>query len=266
MDKIMVFIPMYNCKNQIVRVLDQFDEEMSKYISEVVIVNNRSTDDGENAVVDYLKSHDLKTKFTLLRNNQNYGLGGSHKVAFNYAIKNNYDYIIVLHGDDQGAIKDFKELLDSKEYQKYTGVLGARFMKKSKLIGYSKTRIIGNKGFNLLFSIISGKKVYDLGSGLNMYKVNDLKDKHYLTMPDTLYFNDCMILYHCYKKERILFYPITWRETDQVSNNKILKFSMSLLKMLFRYRLSPRKYFSKDMSNHNFTNYDSEVVIEIGGK
>ena len=32
----MVFIPMYNCENQITRVLKQFDKNISKYIDETV--------------------------------------------------------------------------------------------------------------------------------------------------------------------------------------------------------------------------------------
>lgn len=39
LDKILLFIPMYNCEKQIVRVLDQLTEEVCKYLSEVIIVN-----------------------------------------------------------------------------------------------------------------------------------------------------------------------------------------------------------------------------------
>ena len=35
MNKILLFIPMYNCERQIVRVLGQLDEEIQKYLSEV---------------------------------------------------------------------------------------------------------------------------------------------------------------------------------------------------------------------------------------
>ncbi len=49
MDKILLFIPMYNCEKQIVRVLDQLHGEILNYINEVLIVNNRSTDNGEKS-------------------------------------------------------------------------------------------------------------------------------------------------------------------------------------------------------------------------
>ena len=106
-DKILLFIPAYNCENQIQRVLKQLDEQILKYIDKVLIINNRSTDSTEEKAISYIKENKLNDKISVLRNAENYGLGGSHKVAFKYAIDNNYDYVIVLHGDDQGNISDF---------------------------------------------------------------------------------------------------------------------------------------------------------------
>ena len=127
MVRILVFIPMYNCENQIGRVVDQFNGEIKNYINEVIIINNRSTDNGERIVLEKLKSLRTDLSIKLLRNNKNYGLGGSHKVAFKYAIENNFDYAIVLHGDDQGNVNDILPYLKNKEYQKYDSFLGARF-------------------------------------------------------------------------------------------------------------------------------------------
>ena len=56
------------------------------------------------------------------------------------------------------------------------------------------------------------KKITDLGSGLNLYAVEPLKNEYYKKFPDTLYFNDCMILALCQMKQRVLFFPISWRE------------------------------------------------------
>ena len=174
-DKILVFIPMYNCEKQIGRVIDQLVGEIKPYISEAIIVNNRSTDNGEQVVLEKLKNLNTDLSIKLLRNNENYGLGGSHKVAFKYAIENNFDYIIVLHGDDQGNIADFIPLLKNQVHKKYDCCLGARFMKESKILGYSSFRTFGNKVYNLILSIFLGKRIYDLGSGLNCYNVNLLK-------------------------------------------------------------------------------------------
>ena len=106
---------MYNCEKQIVRVLAQLDKTVCEYISAVIVVNNRSTDNGEQAVKEWLKANRPAVPVTLLRNDENYGLGGSHKVAFDYALNNAYDYVVVLHGDDQGSIANLLPYLRSRE-------------------------------------------------------------------------------------------------------------------------------------------------------
>ena len=256
---------MYNCEKQIVRVLGQLTDDVCRYLAEVIVVNNRSTDNGEQAVINYLNANTMSIPVKLFRNDDNYGLGGSHKVAFQYAISNGFDYVIVLHGDDQGRVADFIPLLKSREYENYDCCLGARFMQGSKLIGYSNLRIWGNYGFNFLFSMVVNKSIKDLGSGLNIYKVSTLSNKYFLHYPDTLYFNDLMILASCYYKHKMLFYPISWREEDQVSNNKLISFSLSLLKMLYKYTVNKEQYLKNDMRSVVRENYTAKIIYEICG-
>lgn len=260
-DRILLFIPMYNCEKQIVRVLGQIDRTVLEYITGIIVVNNRSTDNGEEAAVNYCREHrELPVK--VLRNDENYGLGGSHKVAFEYAVDNGFDYVLVLHGDDQGNIHDFIPLLESKMHHNYDCCLGARFMKNSKLSGYSQIRIWGNYIFNFIFSLAVHRKIKDLGSGLNMYKVNALKNKYFMEYPDTLYFNDVMILSSCYYGQNFIFYPISWREEDQISNNKLFSFSCSLLKMLFNYVFHRKKYMEHDMRTKKIRKYTAKTIWE----
>jgi len=174
-DRILVFVPMYNCEKQIVRVLEQFNRKIRNYITEVILVNNRSTDKGEEVAINKIKEMKSDLTIKVLRNKENYGLGGSHKIAFNYAIKNKFDYIIVLHGDDQGSINNLLPIIRKGGYKKRDCILGGRFVKDSKLIGYSRFRTFGNIVFNIIFSICLDRKIYDLGAGLNMYSINMLK-------------------------------------------------------------------------------------------
>ena len=196
-DKILLFIPAYNCEKQIVRVLEQLGPAEMAFISKVIVVNNRSTDQTEKAVSDFMHAH-ASLPITLLRNRENYGLGGSHKVAFDYAIEHGYDYVIVLHGDDQGSISDFIPVLGKGYYRKHDCILGARFMRGSKLQGYSGIRTAGNIVYNFLFAYVTGRRIYDLK-----------------------------------------FYPVSWREDDQVSNVKMTSQALKVLGMLKDYYNDP---------------------------
>jgi glycosyltransferase involved in cell wall biosynthesis len=256
---ILVFVPMYNCEEQIVRVLKQFDESILSYIDQIVLINNRSTDDTESVAISYIEKH-KELPVAILRNDDNYGLGGSHKVAFNYALTNKFDYIIVLHGDDQANIADLTNILQQKQYEKYDACLGARFHKDSKLIGYSDFRAWGNKVYNFLFSIVCLSRVYDLGSGLNVYKIETLRNKYYKKFPDDLTFNYIMIMAAYYYKQNIMFFPISWREEDQTSNVKLMTQAMKVLKMLIKFMLNRKRFIKCELRNKLIKNYTAKKI------
>ena len=237
-EKILLFIPAYNCEKQIVRVLDQLGPAEMAFINKIIVVNNRSTDGTETAVLDYMHAH-ANMPITLLRNRENYGLGGSHKVAFDYAIEHGYDYVMVLHGDDQGSISDFIPVLAKRYYRKHDCILGARFMPGSKLTGYSFIRTAGNIVYDFLFAYVLGKRIYYLGSGLNMYSVKMLKSRFYEKFRDDLMFNYLMVMASEFYGHDIKFYPISWREDDQVSNVKMADQAVKVLDMLNEYRKDP---------------------------
>lgn len=232
--KMLLFIPAYNCEKQIGRVLNQLDQNVLSYFEQVLVVNNRSTDNTEAVVLEYIEQHPGKP-IKLMRNTENYGLGGSQKMAFHYAVDHGYDYVCMLHGDDQGNIHDFIPMLQKEIHTKCDCVLGARFMRGSKLSGYSRFRTFGNVVYNFIFAFVTRQRIFDLGSGLNMYRTSMLEDGFFEKFPDNLMFNYVMILASHYYGHNIVFYPVSWREEDQVSNVKMMNQALSVLKMAFRY-------------------------------
>ena len=260
-ERMLLFIPAYNCEKQITRVLDQLDKRVFAYFEEALVVNNRSTDGTEQVVLEYIKNHPEKP-IKLMRNTDNYGLGGSQKMSFYYAIDHGYDYVCMLHGDDQGNIHDFIPMLQQGIYAKYDCILGARFMRGSKLQGYSKFRTFGNVVYNFIFAFVTRQRIFDLGSGLNMYKTKMLKDGFFDKFPDNLMFNYVMILASHYYKHNIRFYPVSWREDDQVSNVKMMNQAITVLKMAFEY-LFNKETIKKEYREVTRDAYTCEEITEM---
>ena len=124
MNKVLVFVPCYNCENQIVKTIKNIETYFGKYLDQVLIVDNGSTDSTLNVVQKFIKKSDIKS-IKILLNNSNYSLGGSHKVAFNYMIDNQFDYLVTIHGDNQGDIRNLEHIFMNKEYIKYDCMYGA---------------------------------------------------------------------------------------------------------------------------------------------
>jgi glycosyltransferase involved in cell wall biosynthesis len=260
--KILVFIPAYRCEKQITRVIDQIGEQLQKHIDTVMVVNNRSPDSTLQSAIDAGKENLTLCNFIAWTNDNNYGLGGSHKAAFGYALDNNFDYLIVLHGDDQADIRDFISLLDNKSYTNYDCVLGARFMPTSKLVGYSWFRTLGNRVYNLIFSLVARRRIYDLGSGLNMYRLSAFKSFYFKKFPDDLTFNYAMLLASYYKKQSIQFLPISWREEDQISNVKLFSQAFKVLGILCSYFLAKKSFMEKEMRLTQFEKYTGTIMFK----
>ena len=263
MEKILIFIPMYNCEKQIPRVLGRIaalPEEEQKLFSQVLVVDNRSTDGSLHAAESAMDQ--VKIPVKLIRNCENYSLGGSHKVAFGYAIENGFDYVVVLHGDDQGDLADLVPYVKEGIHRKLDSLLGSRFSKGSRLVNYSRFRIFGNKVFNLFASLCAGRRIYDLGSGLNIYKTTYLKERFYLPFPNDLSFNVFLLLYGIYAKSEFRFFPLTWREEDQISNARLWKQTRRMLKLMFTYVFRRKKVFAVKENEYSAMDYRFEVMAQ----
>ncbi len=263
MEKILVFITCYNCAPQIPRVLAQFKPEYADLFQEILVIDNRSTDGTREAAMaaaanlpDY--------KVTVVQNDENVNLGGSHKAAFNYAAQHGYDYAVILHGDDQGSIADVIAPLRAGKHRTVDFLMGARFLPGSSTPGYSAIRIFGNYVFNLLYTVMTGKMIYDLGSGLNVFRISALAEKAYLRFPDRLTFNYYFLAWMVLTHTKFTYFPLCWREEDQVSNARLIKLVEALLKIMWGFVTKGKKML--DELPPPAGNYTSTVLYQHEAK
>jgi hypothetical protein len=106
---------------------------------------------------------------------------------------------------------------------------------------------------NLFFTLLTFKKTKDLGSGLNIFKMTDLADKKYLFFSDSLALNVDLLLDYYRKKTKLKFIPISWSETDQVSNARNFKIGWMILKKLLAWRVSPNRKYATGEIDYSFT-------------
>lgn len=258
--RILVFIPAYNCEKQISRVVAQFTPDIQQLVDCIAVIENRSTDGTLDAARRALAEALPSERYLLLRNCQNNGLGGSHKVAFNLALDHDFTHLIVLHGDDQGSIDDLVPFLRSGAFQEWDCLLGGRFMRGSRLQGYSMMRTVLNRGCNLLFSAITLRDVRDLGAGLNMYRVAAFQDRKYLNFVNSLSFNQVLLLYSIAARHKMRFFPLTWREDDQISNVRMARMGVQLARNVLSFTFARRKLLELDSAGVARLDYGSDWI------
>ena len=262
-DKLLVLIPCYNCAPQIPRVLKQFeDAATAAHFSELLVLDNQSTDNTVTVAVDAARGHLPAIPVTVARNQANYNLGGSHKAAFRYAVLNGFSHVVVLHGDDQGSIGDLLPVLASGRHRTMDACLGARFMRQSKLIGYSPFRIFGNHVFNTFFSLRTGGPVKDLGSGLNIFGKAVIEDQRVVNYADDLRFNIYLLLGFHARRLKVEYFPISWREDDQISNVKMTSQALKTLTLLWQSAVDEKNFWTTDHRAIRHASYAFDVVYK----
>ena len=262
-ERILLFIPAYTCAPQIPRVVAQLDGPIRGLVDEVVVVDNRSEDGTVDAAIAALRASSVP-RWRVLRNDENVGLGGSHKVAIQEGLRGGFTWLLVLHGDDQARVDDVVPRLRAGVHRDVDALLGARFQRGARLEGYSRVRTLGNHAYNLLFSLAGRRRLHDLGSGLNLLRLERFADGEHLRFADDLTFNYHLVLAMVHRRWRLRFFPITWREEDQRSNVKLVEQGLRTL-CLVRDFVRDRERFVTTDHRPTPRTYCAQVVASSSG-
>ena len=247
--RILLAIPAFQCGPQLKRVLHALSlrpELMSK-IETVIVFDNRSPDTTSACALQQIHDDNLAEWVRVVQNENNYGLGGTQKLAFRWAIDHHYSHIIVLHGDDQASVEDIDAILRGFDAD-YDAVLGSRFAKGAKRRGYAIERVLGNSVLNLIFTLVTRRQISDLGSGLNGFRLKTYEDRHFNRFSNQFNFNVDLLLDLVSKNMKFIFVPITWREIDQVSNARNVRVALSMMRSLFQWKFAQPRAHSEEQS------------------
>lgn len=256
--KSILVIPTYNCESQISRLVQKSSKTINAQFDEIVIIDNGSTDKTLDNAINELKVIDTKVK--VLQNKKNLSLGGSLKTGFIYAKENRYDLIAILHGDDQANLDDLLPMIEKMKIKNIDLAIGARFHSKSELIGYSAFRRVGNRLLNRYCILCTGTKIDDLIAGLNLFRVSELNLDEVLNYPDNLTFDVHVLLRAIDLKQSIEFFPITWREEDQISNAKVVRQAVIILRLFTTYFFKREQALKFQKTQNTYRDY--RVVFE----
>ena len=74
-------------------------------------------------------------------------------------------------------------------------------------------------------------------------------------------FNYCMIMASSKLTHKIKFFPIIWREDDQVSNVKLVSQAITVLKMLGSFVLNKDKFMIDEHRTKIIDNYITQTIL-----
>lgn len=259
-EKILIAIPAYNCEKQISRLLRelfQVQDLVNGYDLEILVIDNGSRDQTAETAKEVLQKNPSYAA-SIIRNKHNLGLGGSQKAAFLWAAQKKVEILVVLHGDHQATPRELPGLLEKIRTSDHAAILGSRFSRGSVRSGYSKMRVFGNSGLNVLYSLLTGKIVADLGSGMNVFRISHFDLDRVAGHSNGFSFNMDLLLDLIQRKKEFRFSPITWTELDQVSNARNFRVGWLALKTLLVWR------FGRTQRQENLLGFGHDILLEQG--
>lgn len=172
-------------------------------------------------------------------NKKDYGLGGSFKLAFEFARANSCEYLGFFHGDHQAEAHDMFRLLEKLQSDpSLCALFGSRFSLGSKRKGYSFKRTAANYCLNALASILTGHLIPELGSGCNAFRVEKFDNLLISSLSNEVVFDLELLLLMIERRMKFAFTPIHWNDFGQITTVRDFQVGWRVLKILIGWRLA----------------------------
>ncbi len=170
--KISVVIPGHNEEGNIEKCVSEIKKALKGEDYELVLVNDCSTDK-TGKIMNELAKKDKRIKVVHRKGKK--GFGRAVKAGYKKA---SGDYIALVMADLSDDPKDLKRMI--RETKKgYDVIVGNRFTKKSKVIGYPKVKLIANRMFNNLLALMFRMPYKDISNAFKMYKKEVIKGEKF---------------------------------------------------------------------------------------
>jgi len=188
--RVITIIPTYNERGKIERVVRSVPPGVS---DEVVVV-----DDGSDVPLeDTLKGLPI----TILRHQQNRGVGASIRTGLEYGLKNDFDVAVIMAGNGKDDPAEIPRLLEPIAAGKADYVIGSRFLPGGRSVNLPLTRQVAIKILSWLYSSLGDFRATDITNGFRAYRLAIIRDERIRIWQDWLnrYEMECYIFHKAVK-------------------------------------------------------------------
>tara|TARA_Y100000590_G_scaffold126476_1_gene144657 strand:+ start:542 stop:1246 length:705 start_codon:yes stop_codon:yes gene_type:complete len=186
-NKILIFTATYNEADNIVALLESIDK--LKLNIDTLIIDDNSPDKTWEKIQKYSEN---KKNIKLIVRKAKEGLDTAHKTAYDYSIKNNYDFLITMDADLSHQPKEIPNFINALETNAF--VLGSRYIEGGKcdMKGFRFfLSYLGNKFIKFVFAIncneyttaYRGFNLKELGD----FNLNKVSSKGYSFFMETIF-------------------------------------------------------------------------------
>jgi len=212
--RIGVVIPAYRVANQIQKVLAGIPD----FVESIIVVDDKSPDETAQRVLDLADD-----RVTLLRHDENGGVGAAMRTGFQAALERGLDIIVKMDGDDQMDPVYLPSLLEPLVEGRADMTKGNRYSSTPSLTKMPMVRILGNAGLTFLVKLSSGYwKLFDPANGYVAIRAEVLRRIPLNRLYDRYFFESGLLIEMGKLRAVIKDVPIAARYADEHSSLSVV--------------------------------------------
>ena len=230
--RLLIFIVAYNAEKTIQWVLGRIPVSVAdNFDTEILVIDDSSADDTYEKSIAFAKQSKNLLKMTILLNKENQGYGGNQKIGYHYAIKNKFDFVVLLHGDGQYAPEEIPRLVEPLAKGETDAVFGSRMLVSGSAIkgGMPLYKFLGNKILTFNQNVLLGTKLSEFHSGYRLYKVNVLEKIPFQLNSNDFHFDTEIIIQLTLAGKSIKELPIPTYYGDEICHVNGIKYAYQVI-------------------------------------
>ena len=250
--KVLILIVAYRAENHIQDLLSRIPEDIwdnHNFYTKILVADDASEDNTVHLSIQY-RDQNYRKNMEIIKNLTNKGYGGNQKIGYEYAIKHNFDIVILLHGDGQYAPEFIHEMIDPLIKNQSATVFGSRMLDRGGALkgGMPLYKFIGNKILTKIQNILLKSNLSEFHSGYRAYKVSTLKSIPFTHNSNDFDFDTDIIIQLIDNKFTIKEVPIPTFYGEEISYVNGIKYAFDIIKTTVISRIQ----FIKKIKNPKF--------------
>ena len=235
--RVAILVVAYNAEATLQQVLDRIPASLVPQITTVIVCDDASTDSTHDVILGYQQGSGLPIE--VVKHPENLGYGGNQKFGYAWAIQNNMDFVVLLHGDGQYAPEFLPQMVAPLLADTADVVFGSRMMTRGNALkgGMPIYKFVGNRVLTVLQNWLAKVHLSEWHSGYRAYRVSSLANVDLASNSNAFDFDTQIILQLIETKQRIAEIPIPTFYGDEISRVNGIMYGLQILGHTIRYRI-----------------------------
>jgi glycosyltransferase involved in cell wall biosynthesis len=233
--RVAVFVVAYNAEAHIRETLRRIPADLVPHLAAIYVIDDKSAD-RTTEIADRLKAEVPGLEVFTTPFNQGYG--GNQKLGFSYAIRRQFDVVVLLHGDGQYAPEVLPRILSPFSNPGTAAVFGSRMMARgaARRGGMPLYKLVGNRILTRIENRLLNSDLTEFHSGYRAYRVSALEEIPFRYNTNDFHFDTEIIIQLLAREKKIVEVPIPTYYGDEICHVNGVAYAINCVSTVMRAR------------------------------